>query len=128
MPRVSLDSPQVDSVPQERGQVGPPETVKGKFLALFDLPATVTSAAIQSGIVRHTLERSQELRVRLMVLCPEHKGVPFPAVLPCGQLRQQVVRDRDLALLPSLREESPLLLGLDPECLVGCLLYTSRCV
>ena len=119
MPRVSLDSPKVYSVPQERGQISPPETVKGVLLALLDLPATITSAAIQSGIVRHPLQRSQELCVRLMVLCTKYKGLPLPAVLPCSQLRQQIVGYWDLALLPSFREESPLLLGLDPECLVG---------
>jgi hypothetical protein len=54
--RVCLDSSQVDSVPQERGQVDPSEPVEGVLLALVDLPATTTSATIQAGSMCHPLE------------------------------------------------------------------------
>jgi excisionase family DNA binding protein len=44
VPRVSLDSPEVDSVSQERGKVGPPETVKGRGVDMIPAPYNILNA------------------------------------------------------------------------------------
>jgi hypothetical protein len=39
--------------------------------------------------------------------------------LPITQFSQKIVWDRDFSLLPGLRVESPLILGLNPESIIG---------
>jgi hypothetical protein len=113
-----LNGPQVDSIPQERGQIGAPESMQRELLALTDIAATIASTATHPGTMRQPLERSQQLRVWLSVLCAQNECLISPGFLPCFKFKYQIVRDGDFALLPSLRKEAPLVFGLHSERLI----------
>src|ERR1035437_2218713 len=112
--RVRLDSSEVGHA-ECFCNVRPSESVQSEFFAFLALQATITASAIQARSLGHMLECSQELRIRLLVLGPQDKGLAGPFLLPFSERVQDIGRDRHFPLLPGLHSELPLRLRTNPQ-------------
>jgi hypothetical protein len=81
---VRLDSSEVGHA-ERFCNVGSSEPVQGEFFAFLALQTSITASAIQAGSLGHMLECPQQLRIRLLLLGSEDKGLARPFLLPFSE-------------------------------------------